>query len=117
MGGFVEAARVDDVLEGSMKEIIAGGHEILLARVQGQYHAIANRCPHMGAKLSQGRLNGLVVTCPRHGSQFDVSDGRVVGWTGDLPSLVSTLGKAFRGPRPAVTYRTKVEEDKILVEL
>ena len=117
MGGFVEAARVSDVPEGSMKEVTAGGTEMLLAKVQGQFHAIANRCPHMGAKLSEGKLNGVIVTCPRHGSRFDVTDGHVVEWTSALPSLASTVGKAFRRPQPAVKYRTKVEEDKILVEV
>ena len=34
----------------------------------------------MGGKLSQGKLEGTAVTCPRHGSQFDLTDGRVVRW-------------------------------------
>ena len=37
--------------------------------------ACADRCPHAGATLSQGELDGPVVTCPRHGSQFDVRTG------------------------------------------
>ncbi len=37
--------------------------------------ACADRCPHAGATLSEGELEGPVVTCPRHGSQFDVRTG------------------------------------------
>jgi nitrite reductase/ring-hydroxylating ferredoxin subunit len=37
--------------------------------------ACADRCPHAGAVLSEGELEGSVVTCPRHGSQFDVRTG------------------------------------------
>jgi nitrite reductase/ring-hydroxylating ferredoxin subunit len=37
--------------------------------------ACADRCPHAGAVLSEGELEGAVVTCPRHGSQFDVRTG------------------------------------------
>jgi nitrite reductase/ring-hydroxylating ferredoxin subunit len=39
------------------------------------FHACADRCPHAGATLSEGELEGGVVTCPRHGSQFDVTTG------------------------------------------
>ncbi len=45
----------------------------LLARVGDKYYAADNRCPHMGGKLSPGKLEGTVVTCPRHGSQFDLT--------------------------------------------
>ena len=41
-------------------------------------HACADRCPHAGATLSEGELEGPVVTCPRHGSQFDVRTGERV---------------------------------------
>lgn len=37
--------------------------------------ACADRCPHAGATLSEGEVEGGVVTCPRHGSQFDVRTG------------------------------------------
>ncbi len=117
MTGLVEVGRVSDLSDGAMKEVVAGGREILLARVQGKYYAIDNRCPHMGAKLSQGKLDGSVVTCPRHGSKFDVTDGHVVEWTAELPSVVSTLSKVFKHPRPAATYKTRTEEDKVFVEI
>jgi nitrite reductase/ring-hydroxylating ferredoxin subunit len=37
--------------------------------------ACTDRCPHAGGVLSEGELEGAVVTCPRHGSQFDVRTG------------------------------------------
>ena len=117
MSRFVEVATESDLTDGSMKEVIIEGKEILLAKVAGRYYAIADRCPHMGAKLSQGRLKGVVVTCPRHGSQFDITDGHVIDWTADLPSIVSKMSKAFRHPRAAATYRTRVEQAKVLVEI
>jgi nitrite reductase/ring-hydroxylating ferredoxin subunit len=40
-----------------------------------EFHACADRCPHAGATLSEGEVEGGVVTCPRHGSQFVVSTG------------------------------------------
>lgn len=46
--------------------------------------ACADRCPHAGAVLSEGELEGPVVTCPRHGSQFDVRTGERLRGPADL---------------------------------
>jgi nitrite reductase/ring-hydroxylating ferredoxin subunit len=48
---------------------------VAVYQVAGCLHAIANRCPHAGAALSAGDVTGATVTCPRHGSQFDVRTG------------------------------------------
>jgi nitrite reductase/ring-hydroxylating ferredoxin subunit len=44
--------------------------------IGSDFPACADRCPHAGALLSEGELEGPVVTCPRHGSQFDVLTGQ-----------------------------------------
>jgi len=116
MGKFVEAARIGDLPEGTMKEVSLQGHNILLARVGGKYHAAENICPHMGAKLSQGKLDGAVVTCPRHGSRFDLKDGNVVRWT-NFPGPVSTIARVIKKPQGLKTYQVKVEGDRIQVEV
>ena len=92
------------------------GHEILIARVEDNYYATDNRCTHMGGKLSLGKLEGTVITCPRHGSQFDLQDGRVVRWLKGS-GVISILGKALKSPRPVATYKIQVIDDKILVEI
>lgn len=46
-----------------------------LYQVDGRLYVAADRCPHAGATLSEGELDRSVVTCPRHGSQFDVCTG------------------------------------------
>lgn len=99
-----------------MKEVVAQGRKILLARIGDRYYAAANRCPHMWASLSQGSLEGTIVTCPWHGSQFDLSDGHVIRWA-SLPALVSAMAKVIRRPRPLATYVVKLEGDSILVEI
>jgi nitrite reductase/ring-hydroxylating ferredoxin subunit len=55
----------------------AGTEEPLAVyHVGSGFHACADRCPHAGATLSEGEMEGGVVTCPRHGSQFDVTTGQ-----------------------------------------
>lgn len=43
--------------------------------LSGALYAVADHCPHAGATISEGDLAGTVLTCPRHGSQFDVRTG------------------------------------------
>jgi nitrite reductase/ring-hydroxylating ferredoxin subunit len=48
---------------------------VAIYQIDGAVHAVADRCPHAGALLSEGELDRRQVTCPRHGSQFDVCTG------------------------------------------
>ncbi len=116
MSDMVQVSRSIELEDGAMKQVLAQGREILLARVGDNYYAADNRCPHLGGKLSEGKLEGTVVTCPMHGSQFDLSDGRVVRWLKGS-GLVSAVGKALKSPRQLTLYNVKVEDDNILVEI
>ena len=48
---------------------------VAVYRLEGGLVACADVCPHQGARLSDGELEGRTLTCPRHGSQFDVATG------------------------------------------
>jgi len=102
--------------DGAMKAVAAEGHEFLIAKIGGQYYATDNRCTHMGGNLSQGQLEGTIVTCPRHNSQFDLRDGRVVRWLKGK-GLISAFGKAIKSPRPLSVYNVKVVDNNVLVEI
>ena len=116
MGSYMEAGKTGEFQDGSQKKVTLQGQEIMLARVGGNYYAIAGRCPHMGGDLWLGRLEGTVITCPRHGSQFDIKDGHNIRWT-NWTGIISAVSKAVKSPRPVRTYKVKVEGDKILVEV
>jgi 3-phenylpropionate/trans-cinnamate dioxygenase ferredoxin component len=76
---FVSVAKVADVPVNTKKKVEAHGTQLVLANVAGTFHALAERCPHMGGSLSDGVLTGSVIKCPRHGAEFDVGTGRNVG--------------------------------------
>ncbi len=116
MSTFVGVAKTDEFADGSMKHVSVGGQEIFLARVGDRYYSADNRCPHMGGKLSQGTLEGTIVSCPRHHSQFDLTDGHVVRWT-DWTGIMLAAGKLLKSPRPIKTHDVKLEGDRILVDL
>ena len=116
MSSLVEAGKTGEFQKGTMKDVSVNGHEILLARVGDKYYAADNRCPHMGGKLSKGKLEGTVVTCPLHGSQFDLTSGQVVRWLKGS-GLLSKLGKALKPPRQLATYSVKVDDDRVMIEI
>lgn len=76
--GFVRAAALTDVPEGTIRDFSVAGKEIALANVAGRVHAISNTCLHRGGPLGQGMLVNTVVTCPWHAWQFDVTSGKAV---------------------------------------
>ncbi len=92
--------RDGDGLVGRLPD--APGGSIVVMRVDGRLHAIRDECPHAGASLADGTLEGAVITCPRHGSQFDV-----------------TTGARERGPSdfPIRTYRVVADADATFVEV
>lgn len=116
MGSFVEAGKTDEFNSGTMKEVEVQGNKVLLARVGDKYFAASGRCPHMGGTLAHGKLDGTVVTCPLHGSQFDLSDGHVVRWLKGA-GVLSSIGKAIKGQQPLTVYNVKIVGRSILVEL
>ncbi len=82
--------RTDAVPPGSA--LLVGDAAVF--NVAGSFCAVQAKCTHRGGPLSEGKLDGSTVTCPWHGSQFNVCTGTVL-----------------RGPatEPIKTYRVIVE--------
>ena len=78
MGKLVKVASAAEVPSGSGKFVEVEGKRIAVFNVGGRYYAIDNACPHRGGPLSEGTLEGEVVTCPWHGSKFNVTTGAVL---------------------------------------
>lgn len=116
MGDYVKAGKTADFQDGSKQKVSVSGQEVLLARIGDSYYAVGNRCPHLGGDLAAGTLEGTIITCPRHQSQFDVRDGSVVRWLKGS-GVISALGKALKPARPLRKYNVRLEADTILVEV
>jgi len=74
---FVKVAKTAEIPAGSIQEVNVGGKEIAVANVDGKFHAIDNTCLHLGGPLGQGVMEGNLVTCPWHGWQYDVTNGKI----------------------------------------
>jgi 3-phenylpropionate/trans-cinnamate dioxygenase ferredoxin subunit len=116
MGAMVEVAEASELKNGSKKKVDIQGTEILLAKVEGKYYAVQNKCPHFGGDLSKGELLDTTIVCPNHKSKFDLRDGRVIRWT-DWTGIKLKLAKTFRPSKALKSYPIKEVDGKIFLEL
>ena len=117
MAKWVKIGSQDMLSAGSMQEVEADGQTILLVRADQAYYAVQPRCPHLRARLGRGTLQGTVITCPAHGSTFDVTDGRSLEWIEGLPNLIKGMARAVIKPKGLTTFEVKVENDEVWVDL
>jgi len=96
------ASTSDLPVESLMRVEVAGVPICLVHAEDGGFYAIGDTCTHEDYSLSEGELWGMSVECPRHGSRFDVTTGKVTG----LPAVI-----------PAKTYPVTLEGSDIFVEL
>jgi nitrite reductase/ring-hydroxylating ferredoxin subunit/uncharacterized membrane protein len=75
---FTRVARVDELTESQPKAADIGGTPIVLVRRGGEVFALVARCAHAGGPLAEGKIDGNTITCPWHGSTFDLATGEVV---------------------------------------
>jgi 3-phenylpropionate/trans-cinnamate dioxygenase ferredoxin subunit len=116
MAEYSEVMKNNDLKNGEMKTVNIAGKDVLVAKVADKFYAVQSLCPHMKAKLVQGKLEGMILTCSKHASRFDLTDGHVVRWT-NWPGAVSAVAKLVKPPKGLTTYRVKIDGNKVLVEV
>jgi cytochrome P450/nitrite reductase/ring-hydroxylating ferredoxin subunit len=67
-----------DAPEGALRQVEIEGRAVCVARTAGGWVAFDDTCTHEACALSDGELDGYVVVCPCHGSEFDVRTGDVL---------------------------------------
>lgn len=89
------------ISQGEMRVFDIDGTPVNIAHAGDSFYGFEDTCTHMGCSLAKGELDGTVVTCACHGSQFDITSGAVV-----------------RGPaqRPVRAISVKVEAGELVAE-
>ena len=97
----VRIEHTGDIGAGEMRVFDVAGTKVNIASVGGQLHAFDDTCTHRACSLAKGKLDGTTVTCPCHGSEFDV-----------------TTGEVLRGPaqQPVRSRLVQIEGESLLVE-
>jgi toluene monooxygenase system ferredoxin subunit len=98
---FKRVASMDDVWSGEKIGVDVDGRPVLLVNVDGVVCAYEDRCRHKGVRLSEGKLDGVVLTCASHGWMYDARTG-----FGINPEAVKL-----------VAYPVRIEGDEIMVEV
>ncbi len=87
MPDFETVAKLGEIPEGEGRSFRANGKIVAVFCSGGEYFAINDICPHMGASLAEGYLEGNAVSCPWHAWRFCIKEGT---WLDSPKSKVKT---------------------------
>jgi nitrite reductase/ring-hydroxylating ferredoxin subunit len=76
--------------------------KIAVANVGGTFYAFGDTCTHRECSLAEGDLEETTVTCPCHGSEFDVTSGEVL---------------APPAREPVGSYETRVDGENLEIKV
>lgn len=98
------------------------GMSVLVVKVGEGFRAVANKCPHLGLPLAGGKVDGETITCPFHGSKFDLNSGENLDWVTNfagmkIPEWSRRLLEMGKKPAPLRTFPVVVEDGKLFIEL
>lgn len=85
---WTQAVREVDLIEDETLGVTVEGRSVLFSRGSGNVSAIEGSCSHAGGPLPRGQVCNGVVTCPWHGSEFNLKDGRVLKGPASHPQPV-----------------------------
>jgi nitrite reductase/ring-hydroxylating ferredoxin subunit len=74
----VSVTDLDDFGGRELAAFAVNGNRIAIAKVGDVFYAFDDTCTHQGCSLADGELNDTTVTCPCHGSEFNVTNGEVL---------------------------------------
>jgi toluene monooxygenase system ferredoxin subunit len=102
--GWQVVATLGDVWVGDLKAIDVGGIAVVLVNVGGEIRAYDDRCPHSGTPLSNGTLNGEILTCSAHEWVFDCRVGHGIN-----PASARLRPVPIRVEGEAILIRTEAD--------
>jgi 3-phenylpropionate/trans-cinnamate dioxygenase ferredoxin component len=96
--------KAEELKPGTMRKVaVEGKDDIVVANVNGSFYAMRGVCNHAGGPLADGEIDGNVITCPWHGSRWDVTTGKLVEFAIELDD--------------EPTYKVAVEGDELFLEV
>jgi 3-phenylpropionate/trans-cinnamate dioxygenase ferredoxin component len=102
------AVDYQDLVQDFKKRVIIDGTPLLVALLADKVYAIQDKCTHMGASLSKGKIQDQAVTCKMHGATFDLN-------TGDV--LVKPHVSFIKMPaKKAKVYPVVIKDQKVYIE-
>jgi nitrite reductase/ring-hydroxylating ferredoxin subunit len=97
----VTPMRASDIPPGTCKLGHVNNKEVAIFNIDGKFYATQNECTHRSGPLCEGGIWGEIVTCPWHGSEFNVRTGEVVTDPAETP---------------IATYKVEVKDDLLVID-
>lgn len=98
---WVTVAQASEIAVGESRIVRLEDQAIAVFRLADGWYAIEDVCTHDGGPVAEGRLEGHIIECPRHGATFDVKTGAAL---------------TFPAVSPVTTYAVRVVGDDVQVE-
>jgi 3-phenylpropionate/trans-cinnamate dioxygenase ferredoxin subunit len=100
-----------------MAKVDVGGEALVVYHLEDGFYASQRRCPHTFAALDKGKIvDGQNIRCWLHHAIFDIKSGNVVRWANFPPGVIKAVN-VVRGTKDLKTFPTKVEDDKVYVDI
>jgi nitrite reductase/ring-hydroxylating ferredoxin subunit len=106
-----KAAKLSTLKQKHKMRVLVNNMPILLAYTKRGVFAIRDKCPHMGATLSNGMLKDGVITCKDHGLPISVETGEV---TNKAKADFLNLDEYSLSVRK---YKTIIKDDTVFIDL
>lgn len=101
MSEYIDAIGTEQIPEGDCAAVTIEGREIVVIHASDAFHAIDDECPHQGAALSDGVVDGGLIICPLHYWEFEYETGACL----EEPDC------------PVARHECKVENGRVLIKL
>jgi nitrite reductase/ring-hydroxylating ferredoxin subunit len=109
--------RADKVLKAN-----ANGKSVIVAKVGDKYCSIANKCPHLNLPLAKGKFENGTITCPFHGSKFEICTGKNVEWVESvvgipLPGAAKKMMAMGKSPTDVASFAVTQEGEDLFIDI
>jgi 3-phenylpropionate/trans-cinnamate dioxygenase ferredoxin component len=106
MPEFFDALPTDWLADGDSQTVEVDGFPVAVANVDGEYFAYQHICPHEGTAIGGRKLEeGCIVSCPMHGSRYNVRTGECIKPASD------GFAQGLR------TYQTRIVEEVVQIRV
>ena len=78
MADFIPVARVSEIADPGKLVVACDDRIVILFHVDGQFFCLDDICTHDGGPIGDGHLQDCEIVCRRHGSHFDIHNGKVL---------------------------------------
>ncbi|AFY39488.1 Rieske (2Fe-2S) iron-sulfur domain protein [[Leptolyngbya] sp. PCC 7376] len=116
-----KVASTSEVSGDKVLKAKVNGQPVLVSKSGDSYCAIAGKCPHLNLPMSKGKVENGTITCPFHGSKFDLCSGKNVEWVDSfvgipLPGVAKKMVAMGKEPTDVASFAVSQEGEDLYID-